>query len=73
MKQIMSILLLVIVSLSLSASENEFKHIQPYAVEEALINNYGIEKIRLTTIGEGEESPTTTNTTINGRAANRRI
>lgn len=43
------------------------------SVKEALINNYGIEKIRLTTIGEGEESPITTNTTTHGRAANRRI
>jgi OOP family OmpA-OmpF porin len=42
------------------------------SVKEALVN-YGIEEIRLTTVGEGEESPTTTNSTAHGRAANRRI
>ncbi|GAA4359173.1 OmpA family protein [Kangiella marina] len=43
------------------------------AVKDYLINNFGIDGSRLTSIGYGEERPIADNSTADGRALNRRV
>ena len=43
------------------------------AVKEALVSRYGIAADRLTTSGHGASQPIETNSTVEGRARNRRV
>jgi outer membrane protein OmpA-like peptidoglycan-associated protein len=43
------------------------------SVKNALVNEYGIEALRLDTDGKGETEPISDNTTAEGKAKNRRV